>query len=135
MVVNGCNFFALTVFAQVRLLRAHARQTNREDNAMNVLIYMNERDFERLTETSMLWADYADWPKKRDRFETEAGEDLSFEWKNAYWVGCSGTAVILAKSYLATMGHDYQILWDLASHDNGESFGWVVLTNYQTDTR
>ena len=100
---------------------------------MNVLIYMNERDFERLTETSMPWADYADWAKKRDRFETEAGEDLSFKWKTAYWVGCSGTAVILATSYLATMGHDYQIVWDLASYY--DSSGWVVLTDYQASTK
>ena len=101
---------------------------------MNVLIYMNDRDFERITETSTLWADHAErhWAKQRDRFETEAGEDLSFEWKRAYWVGCSGTAVILAKSYLATMGHDYQIVWDLDSPDNGLS-GWVVLTNYEFD--
>ena len=100
---------------------------------MNVLIYMNDRDFERLTETSTLWADHADrwWSKNRDRFETEAGEDLSFKWRNAYWVGCSGTAVILAKSYLATMGHDFQVVWDLDSYENGESSGWVVLTNYE----
>ena len=99
---------------------------------MNVLIYMNDRDFERLTETSTYWADYSrHWDKNRDRFETEAGEAISFEWKTAYWVGTSGTAVILAKSYLATMGHDYQIVWDLASHENGESSGWVVLTNYE----
>jgi len=103
---------------------------------MNVLIYMNERDFERLTETSTLWADYAKhWSKNRDRFETEEGEALSFKWKTAYWVGCSGTAVILAKSYLATMGHDYQIVWDLDSYDNGESSGWVVLTDYQASTK
>lgn len=100
---------------------------------MNVLIYMNDRDFDRLTETSTLWADHAEshWSKKLDRFETEAGEDLSFKWKTAYWVGCSGTAVILAKSYLATMGHDYQIVWDLDSYENGESCGWVVLSNYE----
>ena len=102
---------------------------------MNVLIYMNDRDFERLTETSTLWADHAEshWAKNRDRFETEAGEVLSFEWKRAYWVGVSGTAVILAKSYLATMGHDYQIVWDLASQRLGECSGWVVLTNYEFD--
>ena len=100
---------------------------------MNVLIYMNDRDFERLTETSTLWADHADrwWSKNSDRFETEAGEALSFEWTNAYWVGSSGTAVILAKSYLATMGHDFQIVWDLDVYENGESSGWVVLTNYE----
>ena len=100
---------------------------------MNVLIYMNDRDFERLTETSTLWADHAEshWAKNRDRFETEAGEALSFEWTNAYWVGCSGTAVILAKSYLATMGHDYQIVWDVSQHENGELSGWVVLSNYE----
>ena len=99
---------------------------------MNVLIYMNDRDFERLTETSTLWADYSrHWSKNRDRFETEAGEALSFEWTNAYWVGCSGTAVILAKSYLATMGHDYQIVWDVSQHENGELSGWVVLSNYE----
>jgi hypothetical protein len=100
---------------------------------MNVRIYMNARDFERLTETSTSWADSAErwWSKNRDRFETEEGEALSFKWKNAYWVGCSGTAVILAKSFLATMGHDYQILWDLDSYENGESSGWVVLTDYQ----
>ena len=101
---------------------------------MNVLIYMNSRDFERITETSTLWADYAGhWSKNRDRFETEEGEDLSFKWRNAYWVGVSGTAVILAKSYLATMGHDYQIVWDLASQRLGECSGWVVLTNYEFD--
>jgi hypothetical protein len=96
---------------------------------------MNERDFERLTETSTSWADCAErhWSKNRDRFETEAGEDLSFKWKTAYWVGCSGTAVILAKSYLATMGHDYQIVWDLASYY--DSSGWVVLTDYQASTK
>ena len=104
---------------------------------MNVRIYMNERDFERLTESSTFWADYAEshWTKNQSRFETEEGEDLSFKWKNAYWVGCSGTAVILAKSYLATMGHDYQILWDLDSYENGESSGWVVLTDYQAGTK
>ena len=100
---------------------------------MNVLIYMNERDFERLTETSTSWADSAErwWSKNRDRFETEAGEALTFEWTNAYWVGSTGTAVILAKSFLATMGHDYQIVWDLDSYEHGESSGWVVLTDYQ----
>jgi len=100
---------------------------------MKVIIVMNDRDFERLTETSTLWADHAErhWVKKRNRFETEAGENLSFDWKTAYWVGCSGTAVILAKSYLANMGHDCQVVWDLGSHDNGESMGWVVLTNYK----
>ena len=104
---------------------------------MNVLIYMNDRDFERLTETSMDWSDYAEkhWVKKRDRFETEANETLSFEWTTAYWVGCSGTAVILAKSFLATMGHAYQIVWDLGLHENLETFGWVVLTNYKTGTK
>jgi hypothetical protein len=35
---------------------------------MNVLIYMNDRDFERITETSTLWADYADrWWSKNQR--------------------------------------------------------------------
>ena len=104
---------------------------------MNVLIYMNETDFEQLTETATLWADYAErhWAKKHDRFETQAGETLSFEWTTAYWVGCSWTAVILAKSYLANMGHDYQIVWDLGLHDNFETFGWVVLTNYRTGTK
>ncbi len=100
---------------------------------MNVRIYMNDRDFERLTETSDTWAQHAEslWSKGSDCFETEAGEALSFEWTNAYWVGPSWTAVILAKSFLATMGHDYQIVWDLAPYENGQSYGWVILTNYQ----
>jgi hypothetical protein len=101
---------------------------------MNVLIYMNETDFEQLTETATLWADYAErhWSKKHDRFETQDGEALSFEWTTAYWVGCSWTAVILAKSYLTTIGQDYQIVWDLGLHENFETIGWVVLTNYKT---
>jgi hypothetical protein len=31
------------------------------------------------------------------------------------------------------MGHDYQIVWDLASYY--DSSGWVVLTDYQAGTK
>jgi hypothetical protein len=105
-----------------------------KEHRMKIRIDMNELDFERITEMSTDWSGYSakHWVKKRNRFETEAGENLSFEWNTAYWVGCSGTAVILAKSYLASQGYECQIVWDLGLHENGEAFGWIVLTNYKT---
>lgn len=100
---------------------------------MNISIDMTERDFERITDNSTYWAKYGEesWVEQQDRFETEPDEALSFDWEMIYWVGNNGTAVILAKAYLAAIGHGCQIVWDIADQGNNECRGYAVLTNFK----
>jgi len=54
-------------------------------------------------------------------------------WKYAYWVGDSYAAVILAKSFLATRGHDCDALYDYIQDPDSEASpkSWVILTDYE----
>ena len=104
-------------------------------------LVLDERDFERLTQGSMQWADGPDWKEKiRDgRFELHGGMSEgppiqwpSAHWKYVYWLGDSYPAVILVRAFLAAWGEEFQVAWDTAEHPNGEPLGWMILTGYES---
>jgi hypothetical protein len=110
--------------------------------AITVKLVLDDQDFEHLTQNSMQWGDGGpDWKQKiRDgRFELYGGSDggppvqwPSAHWKYAYWVGDSYGGLILVRAFLAAWGFDYQAAWDTAEHPNGETLGWVILTDYES---
>ena len=98
-------------------------------------IHMNESMFEILTSTSMRWG--SQWEAKSDRFEVHAKHHTElpgFQWKMAYWVGENAASTVLARSWLIDQGHDFELVWDMAEHPNGEYLGWVLLTDYETES-
>jgi hypothetical protein len=100
------------------------------DQAGAVVIQVTAADFGRLCENSCARADLSEQP---GRFEAlGAAVPRSFrEWRWAYWLGGSFTAVIFARAFLAARGFDYEILFDTAEHPNGAMYGYVILTDYQ----
>jgi hypothetical protein len=93
---------------------------------------MNEAMFEALTETSMEWGER--WREKLDRFECVWGDAPypSLDWSMAYWVGNNPASMILARSWLLDEGHDFEIVWDMAEHAEGDWSGYAILTNYRS---
>lgn len=79
-----------------------------------------ELDFERLHETSMLWAGN-NWEEQRTRF-TDGEPDFSH--KVIYWFERYAD-LMAAKSLLI---EDYSIMYDLALDQ------WVLTTNYATES-
>lgn len=96
-------------------------------------LHMTEHDFDLLAENAMEWGQH--WAAHDGRFEhmeQHYATAPSYKWAIAYWVGRHWTGVILAKSWLEHAGHAYEILSDQAIHPNGDSFGFVILTDYRT---
>lgn len=92
---------------------------------MNVC--MTEQDYEQLTTNSMKWGN--SWASHDGRFENytpvaTVNEAPSYSWGYAYWLGDNVAGRILATSYLTSEGHDWALLWDLASEE------WLILTDY-----
>ncbi len=81
-----------------------------------------EQDFERLTETSMLWFG-TDWLKQEGRFEGS----VAFHHKVIYWFE-RYSDVILAKSILKELEQDYTVLYDNAMEQ------WVITSTYATES-
>ena len=96
---------------------------------MSVVISMDGEDFELLCENSGECAPLAAQP---GRFEgMRASEPPSFsDWPRIYWLGRSYMAVILARAFLAAYGYRYEVLWDNAGPEDGLSFGWCILSDY-----
>ena len=98
-------------------------------------VHMNEEMFQHLYESMTYWKKYEDWKFKEDRFEQATPgksheENFSYEWERIYWVGDHTASMILATSWIKEQGEDFELLWDLAEHWNGDSLGWAILTNY-----
>ena len=90
-------------------------------------IRMTGEDFQRLASTSMSWGSH--WAAHDGRFENfTAGKAFDapcgYDWAMAYWLGECAAGQILAASFLADQGHDYELLWDLDSQE------WVLVTDY-----
>jgi hypothetical protein len=90
-----------------------------------VIVQMSAQDADALASTSMTFG--PDWAAQDGRFETvtEPTDDdanLYRDW-TAYWVD-GAASMILFRSYVATLGHDYAVLYDTAD----SSAGYVVLT-------
>ena len=81
-----------------------------------------EQDFERLTETSMLWFG-TDWLKQEDRFVGS----VAFHHKVIYWFE-RYSDVILAKAILKELEQDYTVLYDNAMEQ------WVITSTYATES-
>lgn len=95
---------------------------------MTIELEMTEKDFERLSTTSMRWGN--SWAAHDGRFEhmTKSYDTPpSYRWAMAYWVGEDWSHVMLCRAFLASQGHDFEVMWDKA--DPGE---YVILTDYMT---
>lgn len=101
-----------------------------------VTLMISGADFDRLTDTSMQWGTHWQRHIDNDRFEPTAQPDeaVSTNWGYVYWVGDHWQAVMLARAYLDSAGHRYQILWDTAQHPNGDYCGYAILTDYASST-
>ena len=95
-----------------------------------VIVQMSAQDADALASVSMAFG--PEWAALAGRFEvvTEPTDDdvnLYRDW-TAYWMN-DAVSMILFRSYVATFGHDYAVLYDtagaLSGHDSG---GYVVLT-------
>lgn len=97
-------------------------------------VYMDAHMFEYLTQNSMEWGE--SWRAHDGRFENHSAEKAdtapSYDWKIAYWIGDDAASMILARSWIIEQGHECALLWDMAEHPNGDLFGWVLLTDYES---
>ena len=101
-------------------------------------VHMDESMFETLTQGSMEWGEK--WREKLDRFENHGGlenfdaytEFPDLAWEMIYWIGVNAASLVLARSWLLEESHDFEIVWDMEEHWNGELFGYAILTNYRT---
>jgi hypothetical protein len=98
-------------------------------------IEMNATDFELLRVNTMAWgphwADHiADGQFRNATWAVgdSLAPEIRTDWGVAYWFP-DWTTVILARSFLAHLGEDYQILADEAEMCVDLS-PWVILTNY-----
>ena len=94
-----------------------------------IIIQMTAQDADALASTSMNFG--PDWAAQDGRFETvteptDGDPNLYREW-TAYWVE-NAASMVLLRSYVATYGHDYAVLYDTA--DGFE--GYVVLTPWES---
>ena len=81
---------------------------------------VTEKDFDRLTTSSMLWAG-TDWKAQSVRFD----DGTTFDWKIGYWFE-NTSALILAKHCLTNLGFPFQETYDDAMDE------YILLTNYLT---
>jgi hypothetical protein len=82
-----------------------------------------EQDFERLTETSMLFHS-SDWEAQHGRF-TDGVVDYSH--KCIYWFE-RHSDVVLAKALLKGMQEEYSVLFDSVMEQ------WVITSTYATES-
>lgn len=98
-----------------------------------ITVNMDEDDFQHLAITSMRWCypgGRNDWIEQEGRFELHRDDtEINWQYGYAFWLGTEWTTVLLARAYLDTLGHPYQILWDLAENPD---MSWVLLTDYET---
>ncbi len=92
-----------------------------------IITVVGDEDFERLYENSGYWRDARD---AGERFEGER-KHPGRPWKKIYWMGGNYANVVLARSFLAAEGSDWEVLYDEAEYPSGENLGWVILTDYE----
>ena len=90
-----------------------------------VIIQMSAQDADALASVSMAFG--PEWAAQDGRFEvvtepTDGDHNLYRDW-TAYWVD-DAASMILFRSYIATLGHDYAVLYDTAD----DSSSYFVLT-------
>jgi hypothetical protein len=81
-----------------------------------------EQDFERLTETSMLWQ-AKDWLKQEGRFDGS----VAFHHRVIYFFE-RYVDLMAAKAILKQMDQDYSVLYDNALDQ------WVITSTYATES-
>lgn len=82
-----------------------------------------EQDFERLTETSMLFHG-SDWEAQEGRF---IDGDVDYTHKVIYWFE-RYSDLVLAKALVKGMGEDFTVLYDTAVDQ------WVMTSTYATES-
>ena len=96
-------------------------------------INMTAFDFERLIIVACTWTPDISGQDYRFDKVTESSPGIPIaawrtDWSYAYFVGDQWAAVIFAKSYLESIGEEYELLWDMAN-----DFGsYVFITNYKS---
>ncbi|SFQ82016.1 hypothetical protein [Amycolatopsis rubida] len=95
-----------------------------------VTITVDATDFEQLWTTCMAWAS-AGWDtgEQEGQFEPVQSDAVEYGWKHAYWMGGNWASVVLARSFLAAVGHDFQVVADTA--DDPGYRGFVILSDCQ----
>jgi len=98
--------------------------------AATIIIQMTAQDAEALANASMTFG--PDWAEQDGRFETVTaptdGDPNPYRGWTAYWMN-DAVSMILFRSYVATYGHDYAVLYDT---DEGVG-GYVVLTPWTSN--
>ncbi len=82
-----------------------------------------EQDFERLTETSMLFHG-SDWEAQEGRFTDGV---IDYTHKVAYWFE-RYSDVVLAKALLKGMQEDFNVLYDSVMEQ------WIITSTYATES-
>jgi hypothetical protein len=82
-----------------------------------------EKDFERLTETSMLFHG-SDWEAQEGRF---IDGQIDYSHKVAYWFE-RYSDVVLAKALLKGMQQDFNVLYDSVMEQ------WIITSSYATES-
>lgn len=103
-----------------------------------ITIMMDADDFDRLTSTSAAWAASIDlWAKTPGRFEPYSGgkdpvkDEPGRHWQWLHYIGPDYAALLLARAFLASSAHPFEVVYDTASVErHGDSMGWAILTDY-----
>ena len=93
------------------------------------------KDFQRLVESYGMFDE--GWMDQLDRFEPVTDEDddgvihvdMSVK-KLIYHVGDNYAAVLLACEFLRSKKQEFQVIWDMAQHENGDILGYAIITSY-----
>jgi len=89
---------------------------------MTITVSELEQDFERLTETSMLWQ-AKDWLKQEGRFDGS----VAFHHRVIYFFE-RYVDLMAAKAILKELNEDYSVLYDNALDQ------WVITSTYATES-
>lgn len=89
---------------------------------------MDAKMFNLLTEQS---AESAHFDDMQDRFEVLDGEfNGSGELPYFHWFGDNSAAAVMGRDWLIEQGYKVTLLWDLATHPNGDFLGYLVATDF-----
>jgi hypothetical protein len=79
---------------------------------MAITIDITRDDLSFLYVAKMEWKTN-DWSSQFDRFEYVKGEEIDFDFANAYWLS-DWTSAMIFRAYLTSIKADFQILLDNA---------------------
>lgn len=100
---------------------------------MNITI--TPEDFDLLRSNDMSWADILKYSADLShRFKVIAKrKTLDNPLTRIYWFGRDYATVILARTFLESHGHEYEVLWDKAGQWEKPPFGYAILTSYERE--